>query len=413
MRTRARALAWVAAAGLSISCAHDRLDATAAPVANVAPAPIRAFDLATIEKLGREIYQQDCLAFIATEVLFAQRTEQGPSDDGVRGWITGTTGGKDVVRFIRVGGAGPEALYDVTIAEGPPTLTRPASAALSPEESAQYRARMLALANIQPACSDRYNTVALRDPESDGWLVWALAATVEPNVIPIGGHYRFAISPDGNTIRARDALSTTCLRIQPDEDSAGEFVSHVVSLTPVETHVFSSLNYKRVLHVGTNDGTTWRVDAGRVSRVDQADPDIDGYTARHFAAMHERCAFVVATNETPPRYRALTNLIKVIEQTEQGKRFALEEPADARIHAIICGRMDIVPAANDYKVASAGYKLVILDMGQGHEERTGELTFENGRFAFALRDGEPLTEELTHRVNARLDRFQRFVDAGR
>src|SRR5262249_7124093 len=153
---------------------------------------------------------------------------------------------------------------------------------------------------------------------------------------PIGGHYRFAISPDGNAIRTRDALSTTCLRIETDEDSAGEFVSHIVSLTPVETHVFTNLNYKRGLHLGTNHGTTWRIDAGRITRVDQADPDIDGYTARHFAAMHERCTFVVATNETPPRYRALKNITKVIERTEQPDAFVPEDSADARIHSIIC-----------------------------------------------------------------------------
>src|SRR6185436_12580370 len=96
-------------------------------------------------------------------------------------------------------------------------------------------------------------------------LVWAMAATTDNDAVIIGGHFRFAISADGKTIRTRDALSKSCLRLsKPSPDagkrSEGMFFSHLVSLTPVETHVFANLQYKIRFFVGTRDGRSWKID---------------------------------------------------------------------------------------------------------------------------------------------------------
>jgi hypothetical protein len=402
-------------AALSLACAHAAVDpeerAGARALAEP-PAPIRDFDLATIEKLGKAIYAQDKLAWIATDVLYAHRSEEATADEGIRGWITGTLDGHDRVRFIRIGEDGPEALYDVTFAgDGPPQFASPASRTLLPEERAQYDARMLALDDIPARCSDRYNTVALRDPESDAWLVWALAATLEPDVTLIGGHYRFTISPDGSEIRRRDALSTSCLRFEDDGSAAGQFMSHVVSLTPLETHSFASLNYRRVLHVGTMDGTAWRVAEGRIMRVEQDAPDLDGFAARALAAIDETCVFITSSDDGPSKtYGYTTTVTKVIEVTERDGPFAAQDPPAEPIEMIACVRKDIVPSPNDYEVPAAGYELMIADRGQGHPRRTGKLTLADGKFAFALIEGEPLTQELEKRLAARLDRFQRAME---
>jgi hypothetical protein len=138
--------------------------------------PIREFDIPTLERLAREMHAQDALAWKATDVLVARRTEKGVEADGVKGWINGTRDGRDLIRFIRIGDRGPEALYDVVFPEtGSPNFSRPADRTLTADELAQYNARTLAAENLGGRCSDRYNTVALRDPESDGWLIWALA----------------------------------------------------------------------------------------------------------------------------------------------------------------------------------------------------------------------------------------------
>ena len=407
------ALLMSAVFGMSLSCAHTAVEpaepAEPSPE-NVAPAPIREFDIPTIEKLGRAMYEQDRLAWIATDVLFAERTEQGAAEDGVRGWITSRLEGHDAVRFVRDGEEGPELLYDVVFAgDGPPIFSTPADRTLTPQERAQYDARLLALDDIPSACSDQYNTVALSDPESDGWLVWAIAASLDPNAVLIGGHYRFTISPDGKQIRARDALSVSCLNLNQDgsdERPVGSFMSHVVSLTPVETHSFASLNYKRVLHVGTRDGTAWRVAEGRITRVEQDAPDMDGFAARALAAVEETCGFITSKSSGPSKtYKPVAGSTKVIEVTERDEAFTVEDPPGEHVEALTCVRRDIVPSPNDYKVLAAGYSLAIADRGAGHPRRIGKLSLVNGKSVFEVLQGEPLTDELAQRVRKRLDAF--------
>src|SRR5258705_6146124 len=124
----------------SALCAAVVLDPSFGRGAPEPPLPkIREFDIATIERLGREIYAQDQLAAKATDVALAQRGgERGMQRDGMKGWITETVDGKDVVRMIRVARAGPEALYDITFAPGAkPSFSTPENRALNGEVVAQ------------------------------------------------------------------------------------------------------------------------------------------------------------------------------------------------------------------------------------------------------------------------------------
>ena len=403
-----RAAVALVVGGVVLACASSGPPERADTPPAAPPAPIRAFDIATIENLAQEMYAQDRIAWTASDVLLAQIDAKKAAREGVKHWVTGTRDGHNVVRFIRIRDGTPEAGYDVTFAGlAEPTVSVPADRRLSADEKAQHSARLLALENIERRCSDRYNTIALKDPESDGWLVWALAATVDPNLILIGGHYRFTISADGKTIRARDALSTSCLRFETKKDSAGSFMSHVVSLTPVETHAFASLAYGKTFHVGTEDGRAWRVDAGRIVRVEQDAPDLDGFAARALAAIDEECSLIVSTNgETPKKYHS-SESTKVIDATEHSATLSIEDPPGEHVEGVVCARRDIVPSPNDYKVIAAGYFFSIGDRGTGHPYRVGKLELVNGQFRFEIIKGDPLTEELRKRVNARLEAFQR------
>src|SRR5262245_6221675 len=128
----------IVATGVIIACAN----VSAALAEDEAPLPpIRNFDIPTIEKLGRAMYEHDQLAWRATDILIDKRTQAGAEVDGLRGWVTGKIDGNDVVRFIRIGDHGPEALYDVTFpVVGEPTLTTPEKRELSAEELGQYDA---------------------------------------------------------------------------------------------------------------------------------------------------------------------------------------------------------------------------------------------------------------------------------
>ena len=66
---------------------------------------------------------------------------------------------------------------------------------------------------------------------------------------------------------------------------------------------------------------------------------------------------------------------------------------------------------NDYEVAVSGYPLMIADHGTGHAKRKGILAFSKGKFEFWIAAGEPLTDELADRVNARLEGFERAVQS--
>lgn len=246
--------------------------ALAAPAFAQTNDTIRAFNLPLIEQLGQAMYAQDQYAAQATEVVFATRGRSNA--DGIRGWLVVPDGAGQRVHFIREGDAGPEIAYDVIFVPGAqPVLAVDVPKALSDDELAQYRARQLALQSIERPCSDRYNTIVLRDPEqADRWLVWALAGTTDSNKVMIGGHYRFTISADGRAIEARDALSRSCLVLEKSAVPAGAqpaalTVTHTVSPTPIETHVFLSLLHRQAIYIGTADRSIWAAERGKFRRL--------------------------------------------------------------------------------------------------------------------------------------------------
>lgn len=231
---------------------------------------IRAFDQQTIEMLGSAIYEQDRRAALATDILLAGTDEASRRE--IRGWVFRSDRPDAVIRFVRVRAGTFEAAYDVDDRDGALSLVVPPDRSLSAHELAQFKARNLALHNIARPCSDRYNAVILRDHGSDRWLVWMLAAHKVPNLIQIGGHYRFTISADGETIVSRDALSMSCFVMDKNQAPANAraewlFMTHLVSNTPVETHVFLSLLHRMPFMIGTPDRMMWEVKDGHIRKV--------------------------------------------------------------------------------------------------------------------------------------------------
>jgi hypothetical protein len=240
-------------------------------------APIRTFDIATTERLGRAIFEQDGLAAQATDVLFAQHLDL--AKEGLHGWIIDFSTSPNRVDFVRDHEGTLEAAYEIAFSmDSKPRFSALPAHALAADELAQFNARNLVLRNIEKPCSRSYNTVVLKEPNSDRWLVWALAATNKPNVILFGGHYRFTISRDGTSIVSRDALSRSCLEVdakpkqQANEQPVGLYVTNPVSEMPLETHVYLSLLFRTPIFVGTSDRAVWSVDHGHMTRVNAESP---------------------------------------------------------------------------------------------------------------------------------------------
>ncbi len=372
--------------------------------------PIRQFNIATIEQLGRAMYQLDQDAWKGTDILVAAHPHEELTAQKLRGWIVVSRGDADVVRFVHEGPNGPELFYDVTFPKGgQPVLTVPADRTLAGEERAMYDARTLALRNADLKCSDTYNTVVVKDPERDGWLVWVMAATKDRDAVVLGGHTRFTISADGSAIRQKDVLSHTCQRYSrakgPNGENAEIISTQVVSQVPVETFVFASLSYKITIRVGTNDGKAWKIEGGNLTNIDMDMSGVDGFAARTLASYEENCMALAKTSSDQKSHTV--SLKSVIEATEHGDKYVPEALAPGEsIMAIMCGRVDIVPAPNDYKVLRAGYPLYISDIGVGHPKNLSVLVVSDGQFQFKNVDGKLTAPDVLARVQKRLDQLQ-------
>lgn len=239
--------------GLALICQAPAL-AQSAPT----PVPIAEWPLSKITAMGAAIYRQDVAAWVSTDALLAHLAG-APPPQGMAGWIVVDEGEDQRVRYIRRDGETLKAAFDVVVRDGQAGAVELSDEVLSESERARFVARQTAIENIgRLRCSQRLNTVVLDDPDSDGWLVWLLTSTNDANIIPVGGHYRFTISADGLTVLQRDQLSNGCLPMEktsppPGTETAGLVVSQIVSQTPVETHVFLSLQNRIPIFVAVGD----------------------------------------------------------------------------------------------------------------------------------------------------------------
>ena len=395
---------WGGVARLGLLCLMIAAPAWATPADE--PPPIRDFDIATIERLGHEMYAQDQQAWKATDVLLARVPQDQARKDKLHGWITETRGARDLVRFIRDTDTGPEAYFDVSFAGvAPPFLSEPQNRALTPEELGQYNARKLAMSATPPRCSDTYNTVALKDPQGDGWLVWVMASTKDPDALMMGGHARFTVSKDGKTVMRQDALSRGCMQFSRKDNKPGGamILSHVVSLTPVETHVFASLSYRVAFYLGTTDGRAWKISDGHIAGVGPDMAGLDGGAARLLIGQSEDCHMVVMAKGGKPIPT------KVVIPTEGNAKFTIDPPPGIKIGGIMCLRDNLIPLPNDYKVLLAGYPLAIGDRGIGYFESMGIFEVVDGRLRFNMTTGKMNADQQV-RVQARLDQLQKAFD---
>jgi hypothetical protein len=245
--------------------------ATAQTSAQTTPPAIRTFDLATLERLGEAIFRHDVAAARASDAVLGQKLD--PAKEKLVGWLVNDAGDAWRVRFLRDRGSGPEAAYDVDVpARGEPRVITPGDRALSSEDLARFRAQRTAAAGVRRVCRPRYNTVVLKDPDEDGWLVWLLAPSPTSGVVPMGGHYRATVSADGRKLERLDALSNSCLVIDPRQglpkgaQPVGLMGSHVVSNTPVETHVFLHHLYRMPVYLMTGE-QMWKIEKGRIAKL--------------------------------------------------------------------------------------------------------------------------------------------------
>jgi len=236
------------------------------------PPPIETWPLEKVSAMGVEIHAQDVAAWVATDALLAHLGDGDPGK--LAGWIVVRDGEHRLVRFVQADGQTLTAGFDIPVVDGVAGSVRDVrDQPLTSDEQARFRARQTAIDSMGPLrCSARPNSVVIENPDGDGWLVWLLTSTTQAGVVPVGGHYRFLISEDGLSVVRRDQLSAGCLNMSRPEESQGRptmlFVTQIVSDTPVETHVFLSLQSGLPIVVGVSQEKAYIVEGADIEPFD-------------------------------------------------------------------------------------------------------------------------------------------------
>lgn len=232
---------------------------------------VTSLDVVSVEwaqEIGRRIYVQNLYAAQAMSLLLAHGLD--PAEIDVLGWIIESRDKGAVVTFVAGDPQQWRSACVVTFAERTDPNIILIDRDLTETQSAMFNARQLALDGVEKACSDAYNTVVIPRDGEPGWLAYALAATSDPNLVLIGGHYRATVSADGGTLLERRGFTEDCMVLKkspegtPDADVAAYTLGHVLDKTPTEIHVFLNLLYGKPLYVVTADRRLWYIEGGKI-----------------------------------------------------------------------------------------------------------------------------------------------------
>jgi hypothetical protein len=236
---------------------------------------IRDFPLPTIEALGRKLYRQDFLAARAFDLVFEKHPDAQKLPLG--GWVTESNATSERVFILERNGPLTHLAYVVDFPkEGSPVVTERRGEELPEFVATRLAARRAAVEAIPKFLAEKYNFEVLDDPDGSGFLVYGLAATTKPDEVVVGGHYRVSVSADGTQAEQVDALSRSLLVLPKNNPDApagsqvvGQTMSHIVSPTPVETHVFASLMHGLPFYVITSETDLWKVSEGRIEKLNR------------------------------------------------------------------------------------------------------------------------------------------------
>jgi hypothetical protein len=251
-------------------------------VAGVPPsgADVSADMLAEIDRavcIGSEIYAQDSVSALATDLMLANVKD--PRGQGLRGWIAVRessaviasggwlvyfydSGHPPKLRYLaRINTARHEASFEPLSPPEEPT----------PKLLAAIRARQTAIDALGMPEGPINPVVLPADFVGQrGFLVYLLLGTTEPKLAVFGKHHRVIVSEDGMRVEQMTALTKTNIAVPYGKDvKAGEtpaslMITHLLSETPTEIHVFVGLQHRLPVYVATPSRRIFAVEGTRV-----------------------------------------------------------------------------------------------------------------------------------------------------
>lgn len=248
----------------ALACAGDPSTRSEPPSSSVPD--IYRDAVSQAEEIGLLIFQYDRAAWVATDSLFAQFPN---ARRRLRGWIVEPTSSGWLVYFVRLNGGRAVYAYRVELSqhfEANTVIEYATPEFLMPVHLERYSARRFALSSTTLLCSTNYNTVVLPAHVlgDSGWLVYLLAASTIPGEHYLG-HHRVFVDDAGTTILRTENLSKTCLRTSPPpENAVGAGVTHLISETPIDIHVYRNLVTDMHLLVAAG-GNMWSITEGQIA----------------------------------------------------------------------------------------------------------------------------------------------------
>jgi hypothetical protein len=127
--------------------------------------------------------------------------------------------------------------------------------------------------SVNDSCAASYRAVAVMPPgaPNDRIVVYYIGEVPQTQGLMVGRHYRIETKPDGKGVLLGEPSTSRCLIVPPPPpgSTAPLLMTHLLSPTPNEYHVFLSLLDAHALEVVTETGH-WLVDQGRISYLGHA-----------------------------------------------------------------------------------------------------------------------------------------------
>lgn len=225
------------------------------------------------ERIGRDLYEHDRAAWLATDAALAEFTLAQRAR--MRGWVTEREGESVVVTFVAEDDGALRSGYRAVFNGGALTERRIHAAPLTEHQTHLFQARQTATTQEVTLCGPPYNAATVPREQGDGVDVYLMPATSEHNLVRVGGFHRIGVDLASGGVIDFEAFSRSCLEVgdtpPPGTTEAMIFVTHVLSDTPAETHVFLSLSTGAPLFVSTRAGL-WRIANGRITFVPDGEP---------------------------------------------------------------------------------------------------------------------------------------------
>ncbi len=222
---------------------------------------------------GRLLFGIDRAAWIGTDDMMARIPD--PLGSGISGYIVdqdpeGFTvifyarAGEELVAAyrgqVRANGVASREIFER--GQRPPltTLQRRMVAAVEAARKTKRR----------PCGNSPFNPLVIPPSNATDPVEVYLMTPQTKEALPVGGHYRLTVSPNGKIVDTR-RFANSCLAMPTNPEGAAMlFVTHLLDPLPTETHVFTSMAAGVPLAVGTSKtGRLWQVSGGGISLMEQ------------------------------------------------------------------------------------------------------------------------------------------------